>query len=68
LLGAERRVAEESVARRAQQEAHLEAGIERLEKLLANGSFADRAPVEVVARERARLVELTAQLRQLRGE
>jgi valyl-tRNA synthetase len=67
-LGAERRVAEESVARRAQQEAHLVAGIERLEKLLANGSFADRAPAEVVARERARLVELTAQLRQLRGE
>jgi valyl-tRNA synthetase len=50
--------------RRAQAE-HLERGIARLRGLLANESFAERAPAEVVQRERSRLAELEAQLRQL---
>jgi valyl-tRNA synthetase len=35
--------------------------------LLANSSFTERAPAAVVERERGRLAELEAQLRQLDG-
>ena len=56
----------EALARRQAQEATLRQGIERLEALLA-GAFAQRAPAEVVARERERLTELHAQLHQLTG-
>ncbi len=51
--------------RRTRQVAELQAAIDRLRGLLGNRSFVERAPAEVVGRERARLVELEAQLRQL---
>ncbi|HEX2194737.1 MAG TPA: valine--tRNA ligase [Candidatus Limnocylindria bacterium] len=50
--------------RRAQAE-HLERGIKRLRDLLANQAFVNGAPAQVVQRERARLADLEAQLRQL---
>jgi valyl-tRNA synthetase len=53
-------------SRLAANEAYLRGGIERLEALLA-GDFARRAPAEVVERERARLADLQAQLRLLKG-
>jgi valyl-tRNA synthetase len=62
--------AEESSADGARREAALQevrAGIERLRGLLDNPSFVERAPPEVVARERAHLAELEAQLRRLEG-
>jgi valyl-tRNA synthetase len=43
------------------------AGIERLRALLATASFVERAPAEVVERERARLSDLEAQLQRLEG-
>ena len=52
-------------ARREAQAVHLRRGIDRLRQLLANPAFTDRAPAEVVGRERDRLAELEAQLRQL---
>ncbi|HEX6128887.1 MAG TPA: valine--tRNA ligase [Candidatus Limnocylindria bacterium] len=55
----------EAVERRRAQAEHLRRGIDRLRALLANESFVARAPAEVVERERARLAELEAQLRQL---
>jgi valyl-tRNA synthetase len=54
-------------ARRGAQAQHLRHGIDRLRALLANPSFVERAPDAVVARERARLAELEAQLAQLEG-
>jgi valyl-tRNA synthetase len=51
--------------RRARQAAELRAGIDRLEALLANDGFVGRAPAAVVDKERRRLAELQAQLRQL---
>ncbi|MGH2417368.1 MAG: hypothetical protein ACRDFY_03460, partial [Candidatus Limnocylindria bacterium] len=43
------------------------AAIERVRGLLGTASFVERAPREVVARERARLAELEARLRRLEG-
>jgi valyl-tRNA synthetase len=57
----------EAATRRDAQAEHLRRGIERLRGLLANAAFTDRAPEEVVDRERVRLAELEAQLRQLDG-
>jgi valyl-tRNA synthetase len=51
--------------RRVRQAAELRAGIDRLEALLANDGFVGRAPAAVVDKERRRLAELQAQLRQL---
>jgi valyl-tRNA synthetase len=58
---------QEASARRDAQAEQLRSGIERLRELLANPSFTGRAPAEVVARERDRLADLEAQLRQLGG-
>jgi valyl-tRNA synthetase len=55
----------EAAARRRAQAEHLGRGIDRLRQLLGNESFTGRAPADVVERERARLAELEAQLRQL---
>ena len=55
------------VARRDSALREVRAGIERLRGLLDNAGFVERAPAEVVARERARLAELEAQLRRLEG-
>ena len=52
-------------SRRQAQAEHLRRGVSRLHELLANPAFTERAPAEVVGRERDRLAELEAQLRQL---
>jgi valyl-tRNA synthetase len=54
-------------ARRQAEVREVRAGIERLRGLLDTASFVERAPEEVVARERARLAELEALLRRLEG-
>jgi len=51
--------------RRSRQVAELRANIDRLRALLGTGSFVERAPAAVVEKERSRLAELEAQLRQL---
>jgi valyl-tRNA synthetase len=53
---------------RAVREGQLRAGIQRLETLLADGRFVQRAPAAVVQRERDRLEELRAQLSSLTGQ
>ncbi|HLE88878.1 MAG TPA: class I tRNA ligase family protein, partial [Candidatus Limnocylindria bacterium] len=53
--------------RRAASETELRERVDRLRALLG-GPFAERAPAELVARERARLAELEAQLRLLVGD
>jgi valyl-tRNA synthetase len=65
-LGSAAVSAADGASRQAASEASLRGRIERLQALLA-GDFANRAPAEVVARERARLAELEAQLRLLTG-
>jgi len=57
----------EAASRRERRTAELGEQIARLEQLLANEAFVHRAPAEVVARERARLAELQAQLAGLGG-
>ena len=57
-----------AVKRRLRREAELGAAIERLRALLANADFVDRAPAQVVDRERARLADLEGQLSQLAGD
>ena len=57
-----------AVARREAQLTEIEANIVRLEELLGNSSFTDRAPAPVVERERARLADLREQRGQLAGE
>ncbi len=59
-------VEHDSSERRARRVVELRAAIDRLRTLLGNASFVERAPVTVVGKERARLAELEAQLRQLR--
>jgi valyl-tRNA synthetase len=54
-------------ARRAAAIREVRAGIDRLRGLLGTASFVERAPGDVVARERARLADLEAQLRRLEG-
>ena len=49
------------------REAHLRQGIERLEGLLGDARFVERAPAAVVQRERERLEELRTQLAGLTG-
>ena len=66
-LGSDAKADAEAMARRKAEEAGLRQGIERINQLLA-GPFAQRAPAEVVARERERLAELVAQLRHLTGQ
>jgi len=65
-LGGEPAEAPEAPSRQAANEAQLRRGIERLRVLLA-GEFANRAPAQVVERERVRLADLEAQLRLLTG-
>lgn len=64
-LGTDAAAGDESRRRREAQGVELTAGIERIRGLLANESFLARAPAAVVDRERARLADLEAQLRQL---
>jgi valyl-tRNA synthetase len=52
--------------RHSREIAQLEGDIAKSEAKLANGSFVARAPAEVVAQERRRLVDLTAKLEALR--
>jgi hypothetical protein len=54
-------------ARRDARLAELDAGIARVRELLANEAFTSRAPIAVVERERARLVGLEEERRQLSG-
>jgi valyl-tRNA synthetase len=49
------------------REAYLRQGIERLEGLLGDARFVERAPAAVVQRERERLEELRTQLAGLTG-
>jgi valyl-tRNA synthetase len=56
-----------TASRRARRAGELAEQIGRLRQLLANESFVERAPSEVVERERARLAELEAQLDGLGG-
>ena len=49
------------------REAHLRQGIERLEQLLGDPRFVERAPAAVVQRERERLQDLRTQLSGLTG-
>ena len=58
---------ERQVAVDTGREAFLRQGIERLEALLANPRFVERAPAAVVQRERERLEELRSQLAGLTG-
>jgi valyl-tRNA synthetase len=58
----------DGAGRRAEREAELRQGIARLEALLADERFVERAPSHVVERERARLDELRAQLSSLIGQ
>jgi valyl-tRNA synthetase len=51
--------------RRERQRQELQEQVARLEALLANASFAERAPAAVVEKERKRLAEFRAQLGQL---
>jgi valyl-tRNA synthetase len=55
----------ETAARRRAQAAGLEEGIGRLRALLANPEFTAKAPSRIIERERDRLAELEAQLRQI---
>lgn len=57
-----------AAARRDRRAAELGIQVERLRHLLANESFVERAPAEVVERERARLAELEAQVDGLRAD
>ena len=57
----------EANAATAGREAFLQEGIGRLEKLLGDARFVERAPAEVVQRERERLEELRTQLTGLTG-
>ena len=50
------------------REAHLRQGIERLEQLLGDARFVERAPAAVVQRERERLQDLRTQLSGLTGQ
>ncbi len=59
--------APEAADRRQTRIGHLRDGIGRLETLLATPGFVAKAPAVVVDKERARLAELRAQLRQLEG-
>jgi valyl-tRNA synthetase len=65
-LGIDPAAEERAGARRSAQVAELEANAERLRALLGKESFVQRAPAEVVERERARLAALEAELEQLR--
>jgi valyl-tRNA synthetase len=57
-----------AAGRRQEQLAEIDANIARLEELLANTSFTDRAPAPVVERERQRLSDLREQRGQLAQE
>jgi len=58
---------ERTSAARSESEAHLRRGIARLRTLLSS-EFTERAPAEVVQRERNRLADLEAELRHLVGD
>lgn len=66
-LGQDAAADEAAAARRDEQLAEMNANVARLEELLANASFTDRAPAAVVERERTRLAELVEQRRLLTG-
>jgi valyl-tRNA synthetase len=64
-LGTDSLAAEAARTRRAAQTDELRAAAQRLRDLLGNEAFISRAPAAVVERERERLADLEAQLRQL---
>jgi valyl-tRNA synthetase len=55
-------------ARRRAQVAELDRNIERVRGLLANRGFVERAPADVVERERSRLARLEEERRQIAGD
>jgi valyl-tRNA synthetase len=66
-LGEDLAAADAARARREAQLGELDAAIARLRDLLGKRAFVERAPGEVVERERARLAELEEQRRQVGG-
>ena len=64
-LGIDASEAGAAAERRTAQLAELDRHIERLRGLLGNGSFVERAPSDVVERERARLADLERERAQL---
>ncbi len=64
-LGADPVAAATATERAAARDAELRAQVDRIRTLLANPSFVDRAPAQVVAKERGRLADLERQLAQL---
>ena len=56
------------IARIAKRLADVEGDLSKAEAKLANPSFRDRAPAEVVAKEEAKLAELTSRAAQLRAQ
>jgi valyl-tRNA synthetase len=67
-LGVDPSANDEARTRREAQVAELDRNIERVRALLGNGSFVERAPAAVVAKERARLADLEEQRRQLAAD
>ena len=67
-LGRDARADASAAGRRRAQLEEIDANIARLEELLANGSFTERAPAAVVERERTRLADLLEQRGRLAGE
>jgi len=67
-IGQDAAADEAAAARRDAQVAEMDANVARLEELLANASFTERAPAAVVERERTRLAELVEQRRLLTAE
>jgi valyl-tRNA synthetase len=64
-LGVDATAQEAAAARRRVQLEELDRNLERLRGLLANPSFVERAPADVVERERARLARLGEERRQI---
>ena len=64
-IGQDAAADEAAAARRAAQQTEMDGNIARLEELLGNTSFTERAPAAVVERERTRLAELVEQRRLL---
>jgi valyl-tRNA synthetase len=67
-LGADATDEAAGAARRTAQVGEFDASIARLEALLANEAFAEKAPASVVERERARLGDLREQRRRLASD
>jgi valyl-tRNA synthetase len=61
-LGSDQAASEAAAARASARRAEVDQQLARLRDLLANPQFVERAPEQVVERERARLNELQGQL------